>query len=257
MDAVAALLAEKGADRSDIRFPVLEGRLPRARSPPGTRPSCSRPGIISSIWGLHSTAVFSPDGNEVYWAPMMTFPGEVYSRGGLLMMKRVKGRWTPPAWASFSGPKGEDDVPFFSSDGKRLYFISAPAASRGNASRGARRSGSRTGPPPAGPSPRLWTPTSIPSNKHWEFSLDRKGNLYFAGRPPDSRGLSDHLPGPVRRRQVRKAGQPGRPLQHRRDRGHAVHRPGRKLPPVPAPVRSLGELPRTGRRLERPGQPGT
>jgi Tol biopolymer transport system component len=26
---------------------------------------------------------------------------------------------------------------------------------------------------------------------HWEFSLDRRGNLYFAGRPADSRGMSD------------------------------------------------------------------
>jgi Tol biopolymer transport system component len=26
---------------------------------------------------------------------------------------------------------------------------------------------------------------------HWEFSLDRTGNIYFAGRPPDSRGMSD------------------------------------------------------------------
>ncbi len=28
-------------------------------------------------------------------------------------------------------------------------------------------------------------------DKHWEFSLDRKGNVYFAGRAPDSLGMSD------------------------------------------------------------------
>ncbi len=102
MEAAAGLLAEKGADRSDIRFPVLEGDY-FGQKPPEGGAELFGLGIISSIWGLHSTAVFSPDGNEVYWAPMETFPGELYSKGGLLMMRRDKGRWTPPALAPFSG----------------------------------------------------------------------------------------------------------------------------------------------------------
>jgi ankyrin repeat protein len=189
MEPVAALLAAKGADTSAIRFPALRGDYAGQKSP-ASGAALFAPGIVSSIWGLHSTAVFSPDGNEVYWAPMMSFPGEIYSRGGLLMMKREKGRWTPPAWAPFSGPHVDDDVPFFSPDGRRLYFIST-----------------RPLPGESGTGPeRIWSadrkgggwsePAPLDANvnehdMHWEFSLDRQGNLYFAGQSTDSRGLGD------------------------------------------------------------------
>lgn len=189
MDTVAALLAEKGADRSGARFPVLKGDY-LGQKAPADKPEIFAPGIISSIWGLHSTAVFSPDGTEVWWAPMMTFPGEVYSRGGLLVMRRVKGRWTPPEWAPFSGPNGDDDVPFFSADGKRVYFISRrplPGETQREGERIWFADRTRTGWAP----PRPLDPGVNAVDKHWQFSLDLEGNLYFAGRPPDSRGASD------------------------------------------------------------------
>jgi len=189
MEAVAGLLAEKGAAKDDIRFPVLEGDY-LGQKPPAGGAEVFAPGIISSIWGLHSTAVFSPDGNEVYWAPMMTFPGEIYSRGGLLMMKRVDGRWTAPAWAPFSGPNGEDDVPFFSPNGKRIYFISRRPLPGGAATRNERIwFADRT--PKSWTEPRPLDATLNDHNMHWEFSLDNQGNLYFGGQAPDSRGMGD------------------------------------------------------------------
>jgi ankyrin repeat protein len=189
MEPVAALLTAKGADTSGIRFPVLIGDY-LGQKPPAGEAELFGPGIVSSIWGLHSTAVFSPDGNEVYWAPMMTFPGEIYSRGGLLMMKRVNGRWTAPAWAPFSGPDVNDDVPFFSPDGKRIYFISSrplPGEKDGRAERiwfadRAADGWSDGQPLDAGVNEH---------DMHWEFSLDRQGNLYFGGQAPDSRGQGD------------------------------------------------------------------
>jgi len=189
MEPVAALLAAKGADTSGIRFPALAGDY-LGQKPPAGQPELFAPGIVSSIWGLHSTAVFSPDGNEVYWAPMMTFPGEIYSRGGLLMMKRVDGRWTPPAWAPFSGPDVNDDVPFFSPDGKRIYFISSRPLPGENDDRSERiwfadRSTSGWS------EPRPLDPGVNAFDMHWEFSVDRQGNLYFGGQGPDSRGMGD------------------------------------------------------------------
>ena len=188
-EVVLWLLIEKGADKSDIRFPELKGDY-LGQKPPGEKAELFGLGIISSIWGLHSTAVFAPDGNEVYWAPMMTFPGEVYSRGGLLTMKRVDGRWTAPAWASFSGPNGEDDVPFFSPDGKRLYFISRRPLP-GETQRGSEKIwyADRTADGWSVPQPLDPKVNSV--DKHWQFSLDGEKNIYFAGRPPDSRGMSD------------------------------------------------------------------
>ena len=189
MEAVAALLAKKGADKSDIRFPVLKGDY-LGQPPPGDKPELFGLGIISSIWGLHSTAVFTPDGNEVYWAPMMSFPGETYSRGGLLMMKRVDGRWTPPAWAAFSGPDVDDDVPFFSHDGKRIYFISRRPLP-GEKGRGSEKIWFADRKACGWAEPQPLDPNINSVDKHWEFSLDRQGNLYFAGQSPDSLGLQD------------------------------------------------------------------
>ncbi len=188
MEAVAGLLAAKGADKSGIRFPVLEGDY-LGQKPPAAGAELFAPGIVSSIWGLHSTAVFSPDGNEVYWAPMMTFPGEIYSRGGLLMMKRVNGRWTAPAWAPFSGPDVNDDVPFFSADGKRIYFISSRPKPGGASGGEGIWFADRTA---AGWSePRPLDAAVNAHNMHWEFSVDQQGNIYFGGQAADSRGMGD------------------------------------------------------------------
>jgi ankyrin repeat protein len=189
MDAAAALLAGKGADTSAIHFPVLEGDY-LGQKPPASGAELFAPGIISSIWGIHSTAVFSPDGNEVYWAPMITYPGEVYSRGGLLMMKRVDGRWTPPEWAPFSGPDFEDDVPFFSLGGKRMYFLSRrPLPGEAEAGNEKIWWMDRTENGWTAPQPLDSVVNSM--NMHWAFSVDREGNVYFGGQGPDSHGMSD------------------------------------------------------------------
>ena len=189
MQAAATLLAEKGADKSGIQFPVLEGDY-LGQKPPADKAELFGLGIISSIWGIHSTAVFSPDGNEVYWAPMISFPGEIYSSGGLLMMKRVDGRWTPPAWASFSGPDVNDDVPFFSPDGKRIYFISRRPLP-GETQAGSEKIWCADRTSAGWSDPRPLDPNVNSMHMHWEFSLDREGNLYFAGQSPDSLGLQD------------------------------------------------------------------
>ena len=189
MEDVAALLAQKGVETSGIQFPVLEGDY-LGQKPPDSGPELFALGIISSIWGLHSTAVFSPDGNEVYWAPMMTFPGETYSRGGLLMMKRAGGRWSAPAWTPFSGAEVNDDVPFFSADGKRIYFISSrpmPGEKEG----GGEAIWYADRAPNGWSEPRPLDPVVNAHNMHWEFSLDKEGNLYFGGQSPDSLGSSD------------------------------------------------------------------
>jgi|GEM_PF-594872 len=188
-EKVRALLIEKGAEDEPIRFPVLVGDY-LGQEPPAGRAELFAPGIVSSIWGLHSTAVFSPDGKEVYWAPMISYPGETYSRGGLLMMKRVDDRWTPPVWAPFSGPDTDDDVPFFSLDGKTVYFISRrPLPGQNEPGKESLWLARRT---PAGWSePQPLDPAVNAHDMHWEFSLDRDGNLYFGGQGTDSLGMTD------------------------------------------------------------------
>ena len=189
-EAVAGLLAEAGADTSGVRFPVLEGDY-LGQKPPAGKAELFGLGVISSIWGLHSTAVFSPDGNEVYWAPMVTYPGEAYSRGGLLMMKRVDGRWSAPAPAAFSRPGDDDDVPFFSPEGQTIYFLSRRLLPGETAAPGERIWLADRTPGGGWSEPRFLDPAVNAHNMHWEFSLDKSGNVYFAGEGADSSGMTD------------------------------------------------------------------
>lgn len=189
-EAVAGLLAEAGADTSGVRFPVLEGDY-LGQKPPAGKAELFGLGVISSIWGLHSTAVFSPDGNEVYWAPMVTYPGEAYSRGGLLMMKRVDRRWTAPAPAAFSRPGDDDDVPFFSPEGQTIYFLSRRLLPGETAAPGERIWLADRTTDGGWSEPRFLDPAVNAHNMHWEFSLDKSGNVYFAGEGADSSGMTD------------------------------------------------------------------
>ncbi len=189
MKETAALLSEEGADKSGIKFPVLKGEY-LGQKPPEDTAATFAPGIISSVWGLHSTAAFSPDGKEVYWAPMITYPGEIYSRGGLMMMKQINNQWSPPQWASFSGPGLNDDVPFFSSDGQRIYFISQRPLPGTNSGEGENIwYADRTGDGWSAPKPLDETVNE--HDMHWSFSIDNKKNLYFAGQAPEGLGSDD------------------------------------------------------------------
>jgi len=179
-------LAGRGADQGPAQFPVLEGDY-LGQKAPGDKPEPFALGIISSIWSLHTTAAFSPDGNEVSWAPMIWIPGKIYSEGRLFRMRRIDGRWTAPEYVPFDT---EGDVPFYSLDGKRLYFISGRPLPK-NAGPGKERiwymeksNGDWADPKPLDP-----VVNDFPM--HWQFSLDRQGNLYFPGNAAEGLGLDD------------------------------------------------------------------
>ena len=187
-DQVRAFLIEKGAEDKPIQFPVLKGDY-MGQKPPGDTPELFALGIVSSIWGLHSTAAFSPDGNIVLWAPMITIPDQLYSTGGILMSERKKGRWTAPRFAPFTGDE-EGDVPIFSPDGKRVYYISAQEL---------------LGVPQSGKE-RIWyvdrskdgwsEPKVVDSSvndypHHWQFSVDIDHTIYFSSSIPEGHGEGD------------------------------------------------------------------
>ncbi len=185
---VRSFLIAKGAEDKPIQFPVLEGDY-MGQTPPGESPELFAPGIVSSIWGLHSAAAFSPDGNMAMWAPMITIPGELYSTGGILMSERVNGRWTPPRFTAFTGDK-EGDVPFFSPDGKRVYFMSMMAPPDDPKSRKERiwyvdRTAERWS------APKLVNAAVNDYPHHWHFSVDANHTLYFGSSVPEGLGEGD------------------------------------------------------------------
>jgi hypothetical protein len=87
-------------------------------------PEYFAPGIISVDENFeHSAAVFSPDGNEVFWCTNVGFYTDERVVGNLRLyfMKKVNNQWTSPSIAPFA----EDyrvERPVFSPDGARLYF---------------------------------------------------------------------------------------------------------------------------------------
>ena len=99
-------------------FPVLTGPY-LGQKPPGDTPEIFAPGIISRGY-FERSVVFSPSQDELYFQLRVLGFTSV-----LLSMKQIKGRWTEPETALFSGiPEYLDDGPFFAPDGRRLFFTS-------------------------------------------------------------------------------------------------------------------------------------
>ncbi len=187
-DKVCDSLIAQGADDRPIQFPVLEGDY-LGQKPPGDEPELFARGIVSSIWGLHSTVAFAPDKNTAMWAPMVTIPGKLYSEGGVMMTERKNGRWTTPGWAPFTGDV-DGDVPFFSPDGKRVYFISAKSLPGNPESRRERiwyadKSGDDWG------EPQVVDDTVNDYPHHWQISVDAGHTIYFSSSIPDGLGGGD------------------------------------------------------------------
>lgn len=186
---IKQILIDNKADLSPIKFPILRGNY-LGQTSPGKTPQIFAQGIISSIWGLHSTAVFSPDGNEVYWRPMITKPDAAYSTGGPYMMKRVNSVWTAPKQPSPYNAEINDDVPFFSPDGNHLFVLSTrplPDEQRSRKENIWVMDKTSTG----------WTemkpfdPTVNAQEMHWQFSMDRLGNVYFGSSAAGGQGMMD------------------------------------------------------------------
>ncbi|MBW1800044.1 MAG: ankyrin repeat domain-containing protein [Deltaproteobacteria bacterium] len=162
---IAAFLSQEGADQSPQRFPRLTGPY-LGQKPPGKTPQLFAKGIVSTKAGIYGTIVFSPDNDEVFWKP---------NTKELLFMKNVNGAWKAPQVFPFK-EKDSINVPFFSYDGRRLYFMAGsrkPDGMIGNESIWyveKRRDG--------------WSkPRAFDSNvnsipMHWQFSMDKKGNVY-------------------------------------------------------------------------------
>jgi ankyrin repeat protein len=185
---ILALLASKGAAPDPPAFPVLTGEY-LGQKKPGRRAEEFAPGIVSGRYGVHSSVVFSPDGKEAFWSLMLPARTVAYGHDRTVVSRLVDGRWSYPREAIFDGTKVED-VPFFQPGTGVLFDM-------------ARR------PFPGGQStdkeniwvwqkgPAGWTkPRPLPAAvndvpQHWQFSLDRVGNVYFSTTIAGSLGGSD------------------------------------------------------------------
>jgi ankyrin repeat protein len=171
-EKTAALLKSIGADTGPPRFPELTGQY-LGQEKPGEKPIPFAPGIVTAHFGLHSSVTFSPDGKMAFWTIMVLPRESGYSTDRMLGTTLKNGKWTYPSQPEFKG----GDVPFFSPDGKRLYFISDKPLTKD----GGRKENiwfvenSKSG----WSEPKPVDPIVNSAPMHWQFSIDKKGTFYI------------------------------------------------------------------------------
>ena len=98
-------------------WPVLKGPY-LGQKPPGITPEIFAPEILATD-GTPFNSAFSPDGYEFYYS----VSSDKDKKDRIWFTRRIKGVWTKPKIAPFSGKFDDCDVSF-STDGQRLFFIS-------------------------------------------------------------------------------------------------------------------------------------
>jgi ankyrin repeat protein len=179
---MAAFLAAAGADTTPRRFPLLKGAF-MGQQPPGPDdgPLLFAPDIVSTHRFQHGTVSFSPDGDEAFWSSQIAIQETGYSEGLIVFSHIENGQWTQPAAAPFSRLASNDDVPFYSPDGERLYFLSARRAPGDDEERGERIwYVNRTAAGWSEPQIVEGGPNTI--ELHWEFSVAADGSIYVGSR---------------------------------------------------------------------------
>jgi Tol biopolymer transport system component len=160
------------------------------QTPPQSEPVLFAVDIVSSNRFEHGTVTFSPDGTEAFWGSSYFLGESGYTYGRLLTTRVEDGRWTAPRMAEFSGVRLGDGEPFFSPDGKRLYFLSRRALEEGGP---AGELGiwfvDRTSTGWSEPRRLEGGPNAI--GLYWQFSVAQNGNIYFGSSVPGGLGRSD------------------------------------------------------------------
>jgi ankyrin repeat protein len=186
----ADLLKQKGADLSNQKFPVLKGKY-LGQTEPGDKPQLFALDIVTTQYMLHGNIVFTPDGLEAYWSGTYPAAGSDRLNYQILTMKQVNGMWRAPQLAPFCQIEYQDDCPYITPDGKKIFFLSKrplkqgePLADRENVWY-AERKGDGWGEP-------KYLGEEINSlSVHWQVSTDLRGNLYFGGQGSDAKTMRD------------------------------------------------------------------
>jgi len=179
-DDVADLLKDSGAKTDAAIFPELKGKY-FGQNPPRNEPIAFALDIVASNRFEHGGVTFSPDGTEAYWSTSFPASDSGYTYCQILTSRIADGHWLSQEKADFSRPAIGDDVPFFSPDGSRLYFMS------GRTDGGIGRAGreriwmmERIGSSWSEPKLIIGGPNDM--DIHWQFSVAANGNIYFSSR---------------------------------------------------------------------------
>ena len=178
-------LRSAGADMTGPQLPLLEGPY-IGQTLPGNEVEIFASGIAAVVGygdAQHSTPVFSPAGDEVYWSD---------ANGGPIMgMRLERGRWVSPEPVAFMTEFG-DSEPAFSQDGSKLFFLSSrplPDGSMDNREHiwYVSRKGNGWG------EPEMASEIFNPYRTHWQICLGPNDDLYFASDTEGGEGKNDIL----------------------------------------------------------------
>jgi len=186
---IVSLLKAKGADQTPPQFPELKGEY-LGQKKPGASGEPFAVGIVNGRFGLHCSPAFSPDGREAYWNLMIPPRTSGFGTGRLLVSRLRGGRWTYPEIAPFTGEGMDADVPCFTPDNKRLYFLSRrvmPGETQPTGEHIWFMERERDGW--SEPRPVDETVNRFPL--HWQFAVDKDYNLYIHANVSGGQGDSD------------------------------------------------------------------
>jgi len=178
-ETIKDFLLSKNADRSPQEFPLLESEY-LGQKEPGLKPELFAEGIVSTHRNVYGNIVFSPDFREACWTPNES--GNDHQHGGLIISKVKDGRWSPPEEVFFLDSKSYiHNSPFYSYDGNRFYFQGHRKDGDGGSFDRKEKFYFVTKTEDGWSKPSLLDTIFKNYGMHWQFSLDRKNNLYFGG----------------------------------------------------------------------------
>lgn len=187
------ILKDAGASTEPQQFPEFKGPY-LGQKPPGLVPDLFAPGIVSTNEIEHGNITISPDGNEIFWtSSFITSLGE-RSAGSFKIWssKYEDDKWTIPLQAFFT--KNEittDDVPFFSPDGSKIFFMSRRAVSDDGPDEAAENYWYVVKKDDNWSSPILLDNIINSLRIRWQMSVANSGSLYFGASKSDGMGGSD------------------------------------------------------------------
>ena len=190
---ILKILKDAGASTETQQFPDLKGKY-LGQKEPGLVPELFAPGIVSSNNIEHGNVAISPDGNEIFWTSSFKASVRAGSVGSFKIWTSsyVKGNWTIPQQVFFT--KNEittDDVPFFSPDGSKIFFMSRRATAAGGADEAAEHYWCVFKKGDKWSSPVLLDDSINTFQIRWQISVSKNGTLYFGATRPDGMGGSD------------------------------------------------------------------
>lgn len=160
--------------KAQQRTTIVQGAY-LGQQPPGNEAVVFAKNIISTELYEHSAPAFSADGKTVLWTVV-----ERYKPARLLEMTMEGDKWSEPHAPSFADSAYDDFYPFFSYDGKQLFFSSRRLLPSGSTIKDialwvVERKENNWGTP-------VPLDSSVSKGFEYAHSLSRHGNLFFSCR---------------------------------------------------------------------------